>query len=100
MYIIKLEATSSGSRPPLQRWKAPTAPEGYVLCSDEFYDVFYSTDPAGFVDIVVKDGEVTEMTVNQEAIDYYLANRPEPENPGDIVIKPTTAEILDTLLGV
>lgn len=97
MYIIKIEATPSGSRPPLQRWNAPTAPEGYALCSDDFYEVFYSTNPAGFVNIVVEDGAVTEMTINQEAIDNYLANLPEPE---DVIPEPSANEILDALLGV
>lgn len=97
MYIIKIEAAQSGSRPPLQRWRATTAPEGYALCSEDFYKVFYSTNPSGFVNIVVEDGEVTEMTVNQEAIDNYLANLPEPK---EIVPEPSVYEILDTLLGV
>lgn len=97
MYIIKLEATNNGSRPPLQKWNALVAPSGYALCSDEFYKIFYSTNPAGFVDIVVEDGAVTEMTVNQEAIDNYLANLPEPE---EIVPEPSVNEVLNTLLGV
>jgi hypothetical protein len=97
MYIIKIEATKSGSRPPLQRWGASTAPRGYALCSEDFYKVFYSTNPSGFVNIVVKDGVVTEMTVNQEAIDDYLANLPEPV---ETVPEPSVNEILNTLLGV
>lgn len=97
MYIIKLDATNSGSRPPLQKWEAPKAPEGYALCPDVFFDTFYSTNPSGFVNIVVEDGTVTEMTINQETIDSYLASLPEPE---EVIPEPTNDEILNTLLGV
>lgn len=97
MYIIKLEATDSGSRPPLQEWNTPTAPEGYALCPDKFSEIFYSTKPSGFVNIVVKDGVVTDMTVNQNAVNRYIANLPEPE---EIISEPTTDEVLNTLLGV
>lgn len=97
MYIIKLEATNSGSRPPLQSWSGSIAPEGYALCPDNFHDVFYSTSPAGFVNIVVEDGIVTEMTINQEAIDGYISNLPEPE---EIIPEPSANEILNVLLGV
>lgn len=97
MKIIKLEATNSGSRPPLQEWNTPTAPEGYALCPDRFSEIFYSTKPSGFVNIEVRDGVVTEMTINQKAVDTYVANLPEPE---DVIPEPTTDEILNTLLGV
>lgn len=76
MYIIKLEPFNDGARPPLQTWQRETAPDGYALCPEEFHSVFYSTTPAGFVDIAVDDGKVTEMTVNQEALDAYVAAHP------------------------
>jgi hypothetical protein len=97
MYIVKREVSSNGSRPPLQAWTFPTVPDGYVLCPDKFRDTFYSTNPSGFVNIVVEDGIVTEMTINQEAIDSYLASLPEPE---EVIPEPTNDEILNTLLGV
>lgn len=78
-YIIKKEPNPDGSRPPLQSWSRPTAPEGFALCSDDFHGVFYSTTPAGFVDITVEDDTVTSMTVNQTALDAYIAAHPEPE---------------------
>ena len=78
MYIIKIKANENGARPPIQTWNKPTLPEGYAVCPDEFYRIFYSTDPAGFVNIEVEGNTVTAMTVNYEAFEAYLANRPEP----------------------
>lgn len=77
MYIIKLEAFESGARPALQSWGGQTAPEGYALCPDEFASVFYSTSPAGFVDISVENGTVVNMEINQTALDAYVASLPE-----------------------
>lgn len=74
-----LEASETGSRPPLQEWWTDTLPEGYAWCPEEFYDIFYSTDPAGFVNITVEGDTITGMTINQEALDAYLASLPEPE---------------------
>lgn len=78
MYIIKIKANADGSRPALQTWNHPTPPKDYAICADEFYDRFYSTDPAGFVDIKVEDGIVTEIATNWEALEVYLASLPEP----------------------
>lgn len=79
MYIIKITPYENGARPPLQTWAGSVAPDGYAFCPDEFVDVFYSTDPAGFVNIAVENDIVTEMTINQEALDAYIASLPEPE---------------------
>lgn len=79
MYIIRIEQDKYGARPPLQKWNESIAPEGFAFCPDEFYDVFYSTDPAGFVYITIEDDYVTEMTINQEALDEYIASLPDPE---------------------
>ena len=81
MKIIPLIANESGSRPPLQDWEYPTLPEGYAWCPDDFVEVFYSTNPAGFVNITVENETVTEMTINQEALDAYIAEHPDqPED--------------------
>lgn len=79
MYIIQLEATKNGARPALQSWTSLTAPHGFALCPDEFFDIFYSTSPAGFVTINVENGIVTSMEVNQEYVDAYVASLPEVE---------------------
>ena len=97
MYIIAREADLLGGRPPMQTWSLPELPEGYAWCPDEFYGVFYSTTPAGFVNIEVTGDTVTAMTVNQAALDAYIAaNPPQP----DADPEPTADEILDALLGV
>ena len=82
MYIIKIEAFEDRSRPGLQSWDRPIIPDGYCLCPDEFVSIFYSTDPAGFVNITIsEDNIVTSMEVNQEALDAYVASLPEPSDP-------------------
>ena len=78
MYIIRIKANANGSRPALQTWSRETPPEGYAGCPDEFYAVFYSTEPAGFVNITVENDVVTAMAVNEEALDAYIASHPEP----------------------
>ena len=98
MYIIKKNANANGSRPAIQTWARKTPPEGYAFCPDEFYAVFYSTDPAGFVNITVENDVVTSMEVNQEALDEYLASLPEPEPTPEP--DATSDELLDIILGV
>lgn len=79
MYIIKKNPNIDGSRPPIQTWSKDIPPTGYAVCPEEFYTVFYSTTPAGFVTITVEDDVVTSMEINQEALNAYLASLPEPE---------------------
>ena len=82
MFIIRIEANPSGSRPPLQSWNSATLPEGYALITDEQKDIFYSTTPAGFVNITVEEQEgvkyVASIEVNQEALDAFKATLPDP----------------------
>ena len=79
MYIIKKIANADGCRPPIQTWNRETPPNGYAVCPEEFHAIFYSTSPAGFVNITVEDDVVTAMEVNQETLDAYIASLPEPE---------------------
>lgn len=97
MYIIRIEANENGGRPPLLEWHDSIVPDGYVLCPLEFYDIFYSTSPAGFVNIEIARGYVKSMTINQEALDQYLADMPDPEPEPETV---SDTEILNTLLGI
>ena len=92
MYIIKKNPYADGSRPPIQTWKHETPPDGYAVCPKEFYDVFYSTDPAGFVTITVENDVVTSMEVNQSALDAYIASlsKPEPTPEPDDNDQPVT----------
>ena len=82
MFIIRIEANANGSRPPMQSWNSATAPEGFALVTDAQNDVFYSTTPAGFVTITVKEENgvkvVDTIEVNQEALDAYKATLPDP----------------------
>lgn len=81
MYIIKRQTNDFGARPALQTWDSNTLPEEYVFCPDKFVEVFYSTTPAGFVNIIIENNIVTFMEVNQEALDAYIASLPDPEEP-------------------
>ena len=82
MFIIRIEANPNGSRPPVQSWNSATAPEGFALATDAQKDVFYSTTPAGFVNITVKEENgakvVDTIEVNQEALDAFKATLPDP----------------------
>ena len=82
MFIIRIEANANGSRPPMQSWNNDTAPEGFALVTDAQKDVFYSTTPAGFVNITVKEENgakvVDTIEVNQEALDAFKATLPDP----------------------
>ena len=82
MFIIRIEANANGSRPPMQSWNSATAPEGFALVTDAQKDVFYSTTPAGFVNITVKEENgakvVDTIEVNQEALDAFKATLPDP----------------------
>lgn len=82
MFIIRIEANPSGSRPPLQSWNSANLPDGYAFLTDEQKDIFYSTIPAGFVNITVEEQEgikyVASIEVNQEALDAFKATLPDP----------------------
>ena len=82
MFIIRIEANANGSRPPMQSWSNAIAPEGFALATEAQKDVFYSTTPAGFVSITVKEENgakvVDTIEVNQEALDAYKATLPDP----------------------
>lgn len=73
MTIIKITPNENGSRPALQQRDVKTLPDGFAWCPGEFVEVFYSTEPAGFVHIEVEGDTVTAMTVNEEARAEYIA---------------------------
>ena len=82
MFIIQIKANPSGSRPPIQSWNDENLPDGFAFLTDAQKDVFYSTTPAGFVNITVKEENGTRVVdtieVNQEALDAYKATLPDP----------------------
>ena len=107
MYIIQIEPYEGGARSPLQTWDGPNLPDGYAFCPDEFFDVFYSTNPAGFVNITVETVEVSEgmtaevvtaMEVNWGAYNAYIAEHPvEPEPEPDPVAPTDDSAVWDAL---
>lgn len=97
MLIIKIDAFESGARPALQEWAGEMPPEGFAFLPAEFESIFYSTTPAGFVDITVEGDFVVAMGINHEALDRYIAEHPEEPEPQD---EPTADEVLNALLGV
>lgn len=82
MFIIQIKANPSGSRPPIQSWNDENLPDGFAFLTDAQKDVFYSTTPAGFVNITVEEREgvkyVASIEINQEALDAYKATLPDP----------------------
>lgn len=94
MQIIKITPTENGGRPPIQSWSRSTPPDGYAIVQCDTA-VFYEFK--GFVNCTFEDIYCTSMTGNQEALDAYEAEHPEPE-PVDP--EPTDTEVLNALLGV
>jgi hypothetical protein len=74
MLIIRKEPFENGARPPLQTWNEVVPPNGYVFCPSTFKSTFYSTSPAGFVDIEIKGNVVVKMAVNQNALDAFVSS--------------------------
>lgn len=89
MKIIKIESFENGARPALQDWNYTDLPEGFAWCPEEFESIFYSTNPSGFVNITVSNNAVTEMTVNQEALNAYIAEHPVEPDP----VEPETENV-------
>lgn len=95
MNIIKIEPNANGSRPPLQKWVSANIPSGYALCPNNFCDVFYSTSPAGFVNITIEDNTVVDMTINEEALARYIEENPVVEPQEE---EPTAQDDIDAML--
>lgn len=72
MKIIKITQNKNGSRPALQDWNHKDLPSGFAWCPDEFVKVFYSTSPAGFVNISVRNNSVSAMEINESALNAYI----------------------------
>lgn len=99
MYIIQIEPFENGARPPLQSWNSAVQPDGYAFCDEAQKDVFYSTTPAGFVNIEIGEEQgykvVTHIEVNQAALDAYneyIASLPEPE---EVIPEPTQLDRIE-----
>lgn len=78
MKIIQIQSRENGGRAPIQTWGGSVAPDGYALIQDDF-DISVFMASRGFVNIEVKDGYCVGMEVNQDALDAYLAEYPDPD---------------------
>lgn len=80
MWIIPSTANEDGGRGNMQTWNGVTPPDGYLWCDEQYVDTYCQAK--GFVNLEVDGDTVTNMTVNQEALDKWNAEHTEPE-PGD-----------------
>ena len=83
MQIVRIDAYDNGSRPPVQLWNMEEPPEGYAEITQDQADIFYSTNPGGFVTLTTRTNEagylcVDTIEVNEEALEEYKANLPDP----------------------
>lgn len=89
MNIIKIEASATGSRPPIQSWDGYGIPEGYIEVPDSVETSAMQTHK-GHVDLTIdEDGVLTAITGNDAAYQAYLASLPPEPVP-----EPTEAQIL------
>ena len=87
MKIIEINALENGAHRNQTVNILPSIPEGWAVIPEDME--IPSTFP--FVNIEVEDGVVTAMTEGVV---------PDPEPIPEVEDEPTTAELLDTLLGV
>lgn len=76
-WIIQREANETGTRGN-QTWNGATPPDGYVWCSEE--DIMNVYAPfMGFVELEIDGDTCTKMTGNQELLDKWKEEHPEPD---------------------
>lgn len=79
-WIIQREANETGSRSN-QTWSGATPPDGYVWTTEE--DIMGIYVPfMGFVDLKIEGDTAIKMTGNQELLDKWKDEHPEP-TPGE-----------------
>ena len=76
-WIIQREANAIGSRRN-QTWNDATLPDGYVWTTEEDIVGVYAPF-MGFVNLEIDGDTCTKMTGNQELLDKYKAEHPDPE---------------------
>lgn len=94
MWIIPSAANEDGGRSNMQTWNGATLPDGYYWCDEQYVDTYCQAK--GFVNIEVNGDTVTSMTVNQEALDKWNTEHPDPE---PVEPEPTTDDIVNALIG-
>lgn len=96
-WIITKNANESGSHNS-QSWNAPNPPDGYVFCEEsDIYGAYI--EYRGFVNVEYVGNTATSITGNQEALDAYLAEYPDPEPRPEPEPQATTDEVLNALIG-
>ena len=94
-WIIQREANTIGSRSN-QTWNNATLPDGYVWTTEEDIVGVYAPF-MGFVNLEIDGDTCTKMTGNQELLDKYKAEHPEPPEPQEP--EPSTDDVLNALIG-
>ena len=93
-WIIQRVANETGTRGN-QTWSGVVPPDGYVWTTEE--DIMNVYAPfMGFVDLEIDGDTCTKMTGNQELLDKYKAEHPEPEPQEP---EPSTDNVLNALIG-
>ena len=93
-WIIQRVANEIGTRGN-QTWSGAVPPDGYVWTTEE--DIMGVYVPfMGFVDIEIDDDTAVKMTGNQELLDKYKAEHPDPEPQEP---EPSTDDVLNALIG-
>ena len=96
-WIIQRVANEIGTRGN-QTWNGVVPPDGYVWTTEE--DIMNVYAPfMGFVDLEIDGDTATKMTGNQELLDKYKAEHPEPEPPEPQEPEPSTDDVLNALIG-
>ena len=93
-WIIQSVANEIGTRGN-QTWNGAVPPDGYVWTTEE--DIMGVYVPfMGFVDLEIDGDTAVKMTGNQELLDKYKAEHPDPE---PVEPEPTTDDIVNALIG-
>ena len=93
-WIIQRVANEIGTRGN-QTWSGAVPPDGYVWTTEE--DIMNVYVPfMGFVDLEIDGDTATKMTGNQELLDKYKAEHPDPEPQEP---EPSTDDVLNVLIG-
>ena len=93
-WIIQRVANETGTRGN-QTWSGVVPPDGYVWTTEE--DIMNVYAPfMGFVDLEIDGDTAVKMTGNQELLDKYKAEHPDPEPQEP---EPSTDDVLNALIG-
>ena len=93
-WIIQRVANETGTRGN-QTWSGVVPPDGYVWTTEE--DIMNVYAPfMGFVDLEIDGDTCTKMTGNQELLDKYKTEHPDPEPQEP---EPSTDDVLNALIG-